>query len=52
VDLASLARRIVLLADLLQAEAASLDHLPGAWSEEEAAPFDAALLEQRQIDTA
>jgi glutamate carboxypeptidase len=50
VDLASLARRIVLLADLLQEDAARLEHLAGTWSEEEAAAFDTALAEQRQVD--
>jgi plasmid stability protein len=27
-----------------------LDHLAGSWSEEEAAAFDAALVEQRSVD--
>jgi hypothetical protein len=27
-----------------------LDHLAGTWSDEEAAAFDAALLEQRRVD--
>ena len=27
-----------------------LDHLAGSWSEEEAAAFEAALLEQRKVD--
>jgi hypothetical protein len=27
-----------------------LDHLAGTWSDEEAAAFDAALIEQRRVD--